>query len=324
MRFCAPVLLLFLIFAGCDQGPQTDSLPEAPNQRLAYALASALGNPVVRESVHQAMDASPYVEHKLVLQEFLESPAGAELQGALSNVLGGEPMLTDLLGGFPDLDFYLPFDQHRETWEHADGNLWAVCEIDPDAKEVRAYHPDGSSRVLNSREQVRQAAISAVFSLHRAEAKFLRNAAATAGTPGMGADKDDWKTGISKIENYQSDGGVTSGDCEFYFQTDGEIYTSDEVSVQGPAIIYDGGTVVKPGKKTISPSLKVNPDRASDSNHIYVKMMEDDGFFNGGDDYFGTFEVTGEGTYETENTRTFGGGSSEFTYPWAIVTIEID
>lgn len=291
---------------------------------MAYAVVSALDNPEVRESVHAAMDASPYLEHKLVLQEFLETPEGSELQGSLSNVLGGESMLTDLLAEFPNLDFYLPFDHHRETWEHANNNLWAVCEIDPDAKEVTAYHPDGSSRVLNSREQVRQAEISAMFSLHRAKAKFLRNPATTAGTPGMQTDKDDWKTGISKIENYQTDGGIASGDCEFYFQTNGEIYTSDEVSVEPPAVIYDGGTIVKPGTKNLSPSIKVNPERASTSNHIYVKMMEDDGFFNGGDDYFGTFEVTDEGVYKTENTRDFGGGSSELTLPWAKVTITID
>ncbi|NGP89649.1 hypothetical protein [Fodinibius halophilus] len=292
-------LLIAVTIVGCDRGTSPDPLPESPNNKMAYVLAAALDNPEVRETVHSAMDASPHREHKLVFQEFIESSEGTKLREELTSQLEGEKKLDELLDKLPRMDFYLPYETHRETWEHANGNIMAICILDVDAKKAKAYHPDGSSQMLTSKEEVHASEVAALFTLHPAEKKILRGDSEVK-TP-IATQSDRWKTRVYRIYNWTTD-GYFGGDCEIYFKTsdsDGNSRSSKIVHVPrrgGSGTNLPGHA----GNKLVSPAVWIYPDAASESNELTVTTMEaDGGFGNGGDDNYGTFTVTKSGKYDT-------------------------
>ncbi len=300
-------LLLSTCLMSCDQGATPDPLPEASNEKLAYAIAAALDNPDVRESVHEAMDASPYYEHKLVFDEFLNQPEGAVLKESVANKLGGEDVLNELLGELPSMDFYLPYETHRDTWEHARNNLFVACVLDPDAEEATFYHPDGSTENFNSRQEIEQAEIAAMFSLHPKEPK-IRREASTGGEPkanrhGSGTvskiQSGSWKMRVEKIENYTWD-GYLGGACEFYFLSRRLDVSQATESKQ---VVVGSGKPSRPYTEDISPELWINPNAASESDPIKVRVKEADGGVNGDDDDYGYFEVSEEGKYRTSKNQ---------------------
>lgn len=289
----------FLLITACNQGVEPELLPEEPNERLAYALAAALGNPEVRQSVHTAMDASPYREHKLVFQEFIESSEGAKLREVLASKLEGEKQLNGLLDKLPRLDFYLPYETHRETWEHANGNIMAICILDVDAKKATAYRSDGSSQMLTSKEEVYASEVAALFTLHPAEQKIPRTDSKVK-TPTT-VQSDRWKTRVYRIYNWTTD-GYFGGDCEIYFKTsDSEGNSRSSKIVHVPRRGGSGTNLPgHAGHKLVSPAVWIHPDAASESNELTVTTIEaDGGFGNGGDDNYGTFTATKSGEYDT-------------------------
>ncbi|MEL7835277.1 hypothetical protein [Fodinibius sp. Rm-B-1B1-1] len=292
-------LVIVVTVLGCDRGTSPDILPESPNNKLAYTLAAALDNSEVRKTVHAAMDASPYHEHKLVFQEFLESAEGTKLREALTSKLEGEKVLDELLDELPRLDFYLPYETHRETWEHANGNIMAICILNVDAKKATAYHPDGSSQMLTSEEEVHASEVAALFTLHPAEKKISR--ADYKEQTSTAIQSDSWKTRVYRIYNWTTD-GYFGGDCEIYFKTsDSEGNSRSSKIVHVPRRGGSGTDLPgHAGDKLVSPAVWIHPDAASESNKLMVTTMEaDGGFGNGGDDNYGTFTATKSGDYDT-------------------------
>ncbi|MEL7835278.1 hypothetical protein [Fodinibius sp. Rm-B-1B1-1] len=285
-----------LLITACNQGAEPEPLPEEPNERLAYALAAALDNPEVRQSVHTAMDASPYHEHKLVFGEYLQQPEGQELRKMLVHKLGGKDELDALLSQLPALDFYLPYETHRETWEHAEDNLMAICVLNVHEKQATAYHPDGSSRTLNSKEQIHQAEVSAMFTLHPAEPKIQRSANRVKTNTEMSTNR--WLTRVKKIWNWTDD-GLFGGDCEIYFMTSS---TKSEKEYQSkimhvPSNPFGSDT---PKVKELSTEVWIHPDAAVKSEEwLNVHVLESDGPEQFGDDSEGFFTVKEEGVYAT-------------------------
>ncbi|NGP89650.1 hypothetical protein [Fodinibius halophilus] len=285
-----------LLVTACNQGTDPELQPEEPNERLAYALAAALDNPEVREIVHSAMDASPYHEHKLIFGEFLQHEEGALLKNELVKKLGSEKELKQLLQELPTLDFYLPYETHRETWEHANDNLMAVCVTEVHAEEATAYHPDGSSRTLNSKEQIHQAEVAAMFTLHPAEPKIQRSASSVKNNVAMSTNR--WRTRAKKIWNWTDD-GLFGGDCEIYFMTSStkseKEYRSKIMHV--PSNPFGSDT---PKVKVLSTEVWIHPDAAVKSEEwLNVHVLESDGPEQFGDDSEGFFTVKEEGVYAT-------------------------
>ncbi|NGP89648.1 hypothetical protein [Fodinibius halophilus] len=276
-------------------------MPEEPNERLAYALAAAMDNPEVRQSVHEAMDASPYHEHKLVLGSFLQEARGSILKSSLAERLGGVDELKQLIQELPALDFYLPYETHRETWEHADDNLMAVCVLNVHAKQATAYHPDGSSRTLSSEEQIHQAEVAAMFTLHPAEPKSYRTAAESQASGSL-QQSTRWHTRLSKIKNWTSD-GIFGGDCEIYFETylnkvdSPHLYRSNNIHAHS-------GSDDDPSTTDISPLAAIHPDKVSE-RELYTRVYESDGGWGGinKDDTYGTKVLTKEGSYSIDNAN---------------------
>src|SRR5438093_10659956 len=96
------VPLASLCLAACSDVPSTllgSSVPDAARQtptltieqatqNVARGIALALSDREMRLAVRDAMRASPYVEHKLVLQEFLATGSGSKLLVATAARMG--------------------------------------------------------------------------------------------------------------------------------------------------------------------------------------------------------------------------------------------
>lgn len=90
---------------------------EVTAQKLARVFAAAMREPEVRVHVRNAMRASPYNEHKLVLQEFARTASGRILVKNASQVSGVSAAEIDAwIASLPDMDFYAPFREQRLTW----------------------------------------------------------------------------------------------------------------------------------------------------------------------------------------------------------------
>ncbi|NGP89645.1 hypothetical protein [Fodinibius halophilus] len=319
------LILGMLLVGSCNQGVTPEPLPAAPNEKLAYAVAAALDNPDVRKGVHSAMDASPYREHKLVFGEFLSQPEGAALKKAVAQKLGGEDVLNRLLDELPSMDFYLPYETHRETWEHAKSNLFVTCVLDPDIKEATSYHPDGSTETFTSRQAIKEAKIAAMFSLHPQEPKIHKDSLSArrkgyvvTSSRNGGKIQASTTTRVVGIKNYTND-GIFGGDCEFYFMSrrldESHATKSGMVSVK-PALPDLAST-----KNT---NLFIYDGAISASNKLKVRVKEADGGVNGGDDDYGYFIADGPDDYETSKNEGAIGGfpGHDGDPPKAIITLE--
>ncbi len=141
-------------------------------QHVAVALAAALGERMVAAGLKDALRASPFNEHKLVLQEYLATSEGALLLSRTANVAQmTTEEFTHTVGRLPDMDFYMPFDEHRLSWRGDPSILVAVIE-DPDAHSVQAFDHHGRSVIVNSFQA--RSSQRPLLILHPAEPKTRR------------------------------------------------------------------------------------------------------------------------------------------------------
>jgi hypothetical protein len=146
-----------------------------PEQLLARGLAQALGKPGVRLAVRDAMRASQVTEHKLVLQEFVGTPAGQALVDATATAMGTtvDAVLTTIRE-LPALDFYVPSRNSRRTWTGS-ANVALAIDLDTDLSRVTAFTPSGDPTVYDlAHPTAASNPGSVLFMLHRAEPKARR------------------------------------------------------------------------------------------------------------------------------------------------------
>jgi hypothetical protein len=89
-------------------------------RRLAQALAVAMTDASVRQSVHAAIGGSPYREYKvafgdLVLARGAFSSTGPVIKEALQNAMGSS-LVAAILDSIVDLEFYMPVKGHLTAW----------------------------------------------------------------------------------------------------------------------------------------------------------------------------------------------------------------
>jgi hypothetical protein len=117
-------------------------------QPVARGIALAMRDAGRRSTLLRAMQASPWSERKLTLQEFAQTKAGEELMSAAAAGIGMETSrFLALVAGLPAMDFYLPFRTHRRSWRGG-AELLVGTTFDGDAPELTVYAGDGSTRVL--------------------------------------------------------------------------------------------------------------------------------------------------------------------------------
>lgn len=115
---------------------------------VAYALAAALSDGALRDQLLQAMRASEMNEHKLVLQDFVSTYAARNIIATAASTLRVSPGgFQKLVAGLPRLDLYLPFTEHRLTWQGTPDIVVAFV-TDGGAATIDAVGVDGSVTTL--------------------------------------------------------------------------------------------------------------------------------------------------------------------------------
>lgn len=184
--------VFLLAMGGCSEGdipmsPATDG-PElakvpahpisSPGQPLANnvarAVALAMNDREVRLSVRDAMRDSRFHEHKIHLRSFLEGPAGDHLRGSIAAALNTSAAnVSRVLAHLPDMEFYLPEQEHRLQW--TGGPEYYVMAVEsPDDFEnpfATLYDPEGRPIVVDVVNAMPQ---EAVFAILPVEADFSR------------------------------------------------------------------------------------------------------------------------------------------------------
>ena len=174
---------------------------QATAEQFARTLAVALKEPGMRGVLHQAMKESRFNEHKLVLQSFLQTPAGGRMVRAMAEAGGvDEAAVLGWAAQLPEMDFYVPFPEHRRTWTGS-SEVVVASNIDVDDPRFTAYRVDGSSKRLNSREGT--PAETVVF-LHPAEPKWT--VAPPARARKEFATLDDPSGGVSTMSSMEPSG----------------------------------------------------------------------------------------------------------------------
>lgn len=178
VRFCFALTVAVSVGACADSptelvapvrasGSSALSAP-ADAQTIAKGLALAMRNPSVRAQVHAAMRGSSSNEHKLVLQEFVNTTSGVKVLGAVAQALGQSLSATKSeVASLPALDFYLPFKPHRQTWKPS-ADVYVATTFDKRAPSITAYGTNG--QVLQLRQADGVPAVPLII-LHPAEPK---------------------------------------------------------------------------------------------------------------------------------------------------------
>ena len=119
-----------------------------PQERLAAALARALGDPAVRASFKRQLDASRAPEGKLQFQALLRSDQAMLLPAiARADAANVSELLAELDAARP-LEVYLPVEAQRAAWKGDNHFLVATLEHDGDAPI--AYDASGNRSVLSA------------------------------------------------------------------------------------------------------------------------------------------------------------------------------
>lgn len=213
-----PAIVLGVATMACSaESPMAADIPQPTTEgvgaaravesgnKLARALALALGSAEARASLRDAMRDSRMTEHKLVLQDFAQTEAGRSLLRAAASGAGVsgdafEAMLLDL----PALDLYLPRREDRLNWR-ATPNLLVAAALTDDRGRVTAYTTGGMPLNLSVAELP---AGFALLALHPAEPKAERIDAQALGSGEVVQLPTDGE--ISGVVEVVEDGIVTS------------------------------------------------------------------------------------------------------------------
>lgn len=174
--------LWILSLVGCDGTSDSIVSPGTPitaesnastsrTEKVARAFALAMRREDIRAQVRNALRASPWTEHKLLLQSFVTTPAGRHLVRAAAEAAGTEPaQIQALVAELPLMDFYVPIRGHRLSWRGtADVSVAATLLHDPEV--LTGYRTDGSATIYDLRNGP---PTEALLVMHPAERKSRR------------------------------------------------------------------------------------------------------------------------------------------------------
>jgi len=116
-------------------------------ERLARAFAQALRNPVFRAYLKAQLDASPYAEHKLQFQSFLDANGGRARRHLAEASGRTEADVAREAGATIALEVYLPVPAHRGAWTGDENILVATAIADRDVPV--AFDVRGGRRLLD-------------------------------------------------------------------------------------------------------------------------------------------------------------------------------
>jgi hypothetical protein len=138
---------LALLAAACD-APTSTSLDLSPAEQqdvqvVARSIALALQEDAVRLAVRDALRDSPWIEHKITLQEYLAGPGGEALLTTAA-ARGGVSVdaLSARIARLPEMDFYVPSREQRLSWRGTP-DVTVAATLDQDATTLDGFTSAG-------------------------------------------------------------------------------------------------------------------------------------------------------------------------------------
>lgn len=178
----------------------SSNLAEQPGEEIASGIAQALANPTIRLSVLQAFRASPWVEHKLVLQQFITTAAGQELVAAVATTRGiTAAQFTGKIHALPPLDFYVPSRTERLSWS-GENTVGVALSTSMRVVPTSAHTSDGGTIPFASAHDAGRVLIL----LHPSEAKGRRMQRQAALVGSRIQDGDDGDIAVQFIQKLRS------------------------------------------------------------------------------------------------------------------------
>jgi Big-like domain-containing protein len=258
---------------------------------VARGIALALASPELRAIVRDAMRESDVNEHKLVLQEFADTPEGRRLFAAAASALDvSERRLVEIVKGLPEFDFYAPFARHRREWRATDDVLVGAT-LDPENRYLDAYSIHGEAIKLDHEDGVPS---SPLLILHPGEKKWrrLRPQPPLSGETIEGPDERRPRSdGVRQqsvgfnpdsvyIDEFAFGPGDGFGDSELRFEA--SFRRNSQTIATGR---YEQGNVEEGERYDVTaPLIHLAPQPYS-YDTLWVELWEDD--CCGGDDYYG-------------------------------------
>ena len=125
-----------------EEDPTASALPA-----LARGLAIAMADDGLRVRVRDAMKGSPWGQHVIGLQAFLESPLGAGVSVAMGRSIGlSQEDFHQYIQTLSALDLYIPEGRMRRTWRGGD-DIAVFASMDFDSLPVSIYSVGGEAQV---------------------------------------------------------------------------------------------------------------------------------------------------------------------------------
>lgn len=289
----AILLGCMLYFVGCSDvtSPNTPlSIPAvhtaAPSQnvplanqsieQVAHAIAGAMRDGRVRETVLVAMRDSPWNEHKIVLQDFLSSEAGAPVLAASAKAAGESPNeFLSLAASLPALDFYVPSRAERRSWRGTEA-ISIEASLNFEGGAVFRFGPGGTP--IHSIEHTPGGAVALI---HPAELKIKRLNPQEQGSGGVIESTSDGQDAYS-FRWVGADGKVVQPDMQRFLGSFAESSHLDSGSG-----IRRSVTAVSATDQTRLGCIAINDWEDSGNNEVVVRyyFYEPDGTYRGYGEY---------------------------------------
>lgn len=166
---------------------------------VARGISGALEANGLRSRLLHAFRESPYVEHKLVLQEFVQTPLGRQVVVAAASALGvSENSFTAQINALPQLDLYVLGRNARKNW-HGEDVLAVALTTEMRVQPPKAFTSNGVVSYAEAKAK------NVVLLLQPAESKGFRANPQKSAEGSVIQDEDDGEIGVQVIR-YSANG----------------------------------------------------------------------------------------------------------------------
>lgn len=130
--------------------PNAASSAQSAADTLARLLAGAMQEAEVRAALRDVLRASPYVEHKVALDQLVASPTGRMIVAQIARSSGrSEAAVLAVVAKLPGFEVYMSGSEYRRAWRG--GPEVAVAAVTTNDRSVlHGYFPNGSDAVIHN------------------------------------------------------------------------------------------------------------------------------------------------------------------------------
>ena len=197
-----PVILLMLTLLSCSR--ETATAPGAPKTAddaaevgplAARAIALAMAEPQIRQQILGDMRDSPFSEHKLVLQDYFATTAGARVLDAIQRAGIDSDKLRSAVQDARRIQFYVPSTDQRSSWQGT-ADVLVVANLTRQVPTA-GFAPSGEAVPIALGKGM-PSGVGALFVLQGAEPMFHRWSGPTAATATI-QQPDETQIGSGRI-----------------------------------------------------------------------------------------------------------------------------